>query len=107
MDRLLRSTQENITGENQEQNSLGDREEWVIAIEEAQYIKDYTLRLNFSDGKELEIDFGPFLHRSLNPLIKKYLDIDMFKRFTIENGDLFWNDYDLCFSTADLYEGKI
>jgi hypothetical protein len=107
MDRLFRSTQENITGENHAQDSVRDQEGWVIAIEGAQYIKDHILRLKFSDGKEAEVDFGPFLNRSLNPLIRRYLDMNMFKRFTVEHGDLFWNDYDLCFPIADLYEGNI
>ena len=40
-------------------------------------------------------------------MIKKYLNPDEFKKFTIEYGDLTWNDYDLCFPIADLYEGKI
>jgi len=44
---------------------------------------------------------------SLNPLIRAYLDLDKFKNFSIEYGNLFWNDYDLCFPIADLYEGRI
>ena len=55
----------------------------------------------------MEIDFGRFLNNSLNPLIRKYLDKNMFKQFTIEHGDLFWNEYDLCFPIAELYDGKI
>lgn len=82
-------------------------EEAVIEIEAAEYVEDYKLRLRFSDSQERVIDFGPFLHSSLNPLINKYLDLEQFKRFTVEYGDLYWNDYDLCFPIADLYEGRI
>ena len=82
-------------------------EDLVIDIESAEYVEDYKLRLQFSDGKERTVDFGSFLHNSLNPLIRKYLDIDKFKKFSVEYGDLFWNDYDLCFPVADLYEGQI
>ncbi len=53
------------------------------------------------------IDFYPFLSASLNPLIRKYLDPEEFSRFEINEGDLEWNDYDLCFPIADLYENKI
>jgi len=79
----------------------------VIDVQSAEYLQDYKLRLVFSDGKERIIDFGPFLLGSLNLMIQKYLDLDNFKNFTVEYGDLYWNDYDLCFPVADLYEGRI
>ena len=47
MDRLLRSTQENIARENHEQDSLKRKEEWVIAIDAAQYVKD----CNYTGGQ--------------------------------------------------------
>ena len=79
----------------------------VIEIESARYVGDYKLKLCFNDGKERIVDFGTFLHKSLNPMIREYLDPQKFKKFTLEYGDLFWNDYDLCFPIADLYEGRI
>lgn len=82
-------------------------EEWVISIEKVEYLEDYKLRLWFSDGQELVVDFSQFLNNSLNPMIRKYLELDNFKKFSIEYGDLMWNDYDLCFPIADLYKGKI
>ena len=82
-------------------------ENMVVDVQSAEYIKDYKVRLHFSDGQKRIVDFGPFLHNSLNPMIRKYLNIDEFKGFSIKNGDLFWNDYDLCFPVGDLYEGQI
>lgn len=82
-------------------------DDWVIVIEQVTYLEAYTLQLLFDDGKEIDIDFAPFLHRSRNLLIRKYLDIERFKTFTLEYGDLKWGDYDLCFPIADLYEGRI
>jgi hypothetical protein len=79
----------------------------VIDIIMAEYVADYKLRLKFSDDKERIVDFGPFLRNALNPMIRKYLKLDNFKNFTVEYGDLIWNDYDLCFPIADLYEGRI
>ena len=107
MDKLLRTPQANITTKDNPQALIDHQEDWVIAIEQAEYVEDYVLRLKFSDGKEAQVDFEPFLRQSLNPLIKKYLDKDVFKQFTVEYGDLYWNDYDLCFPIADLYEGRI
>ncbi len=82
-------------------------ENMVMEIKTVEYIEDYKLRLLFSDNKERLVDFEPFLQKSLNPMIQKYLNLDHFKDFTVEYGDLFWNDYDLCFPIADLYEGQI
>jgi DUF971 family protein len=107
MDRVLRSTQTNSAAEDHTSDTVTTQEEWVIAIEQVEYVAEYILRLKFDDGKEVTIDFAPFLHQSLNPLIRKYLDIERFKRFALEYGDLNWDDYDLCFPIADLYEGRI
>lgn len=78
-----------------------------IAIESAEYVERYKLNLRFSDGTKRIVDLEDFLSKSSNPMIRKYLDKEEFKGFTIEYGDLFWNDYDLCFPVADLYEGSI
>jgi len=79
----------------------------VIIIKEVRYLGDYNLSLLFNDGIQQTIDFYPFLSNSLNPLIKKYLDINEFKKFKLDAGDIEWNDYDLCFPIADLYENNI
>ncbi len=83
------------------------REEAVLEVSTAAYVGDHRLRLCFSDGKERIVDFGPFLRHSANPMIRAYLDLEKFKRFSIAYGDLHWNDYDLCFPVADLYDGRI
>ena len=83
------------------------REGANIDVVSADYIDDYRLHLVFSDGKERVVDFSSFLKGSSNPMNRKYLDLDIFRNFTIQYGDLVWDDYDLCFSMADLYGGTI
>ncbi len=63
--------------------------------------------IEFSDGHKQEIDFEPFLRRSAHPEISKYLNIQLFQQFKIVDGQIDWNDYDLCFSLEDLYHGTI
>lgn len=82
-------------------------EELVIDIVNAKPVGDYRLELSFSDGTARIVDFSSFLGRSSHPDIRKYLNKELFSRFTIENGDLMWGDYDLCFPIADLYDGTI
>ncbi len=79
----------------------------IIRIEKVKYLGDHKLKLSFNDGAEQLIDFAPFLSSSLNPLIRKYIDPEEFKKYEIDDGDLEWNDYDLCFPVADLYENNI
>jgi uncharacterized protein DUF2442 len=79
----------------------------VILIEHAEYKEDFKINLKFSDNIEQEIDFEPFLKKSLNPMTQKYLDKEKFKDFRIEYGDLVWNDYEMCFPIWDLHSGKI
>jgi hypothetical protein len=79
----------------------------VIDITAAERIAEYTLRVSFSDGIEQLIDFGPFLRSNPNPLIRAYLSQEKFTSFRVEQGDLVWDDYGLCFAIADLYENRI
>ena len=79
----------------------------VLAVTDAEYIKDYKIKLVFSDKNERIIDFQPFLEQAGNPMTRKFLDLKEFKNFTLEYGDLVWNDYEMCFPTIDLYEGRI
>ena len=79
----------------------------VLEITNAMQFSRYALKFEFSDGTERVIDFEPFLKTSRNPGIRVYLDPEKFSHFRIEYGDLVWDDYDLCFPIADLYEGQI
>ena len=79
----------------------------VISIEKAEYRGDYKIYFLFFDGVEKIIDFGAFLKNAKNPMTKKYRDKNLFQSFTIEYGDLSWNDFEMCFPIWDLHEGKI
>ena len=79
----------------------------VLEITNAEQSSRYAVKLDFSDGTERVIDFEPFLKASRNPAIRVYLDPEKFSHFRLEYGDLVWDDYDLCFPIADLYEGQI
>ncbi|WP_373524042.1 DUF2442 domain-containing protein [Aquiflexum sp.] len=78
-----------------------------LRIESAKYLSDFAIRIKFSDGNEKLVDFKPFLSKSVHPSIKKYLDEKKFSNFSLIEGNLNWNDYDLIFPISDLYSGKI
>ena len=79
----------------------------TIEVVAANYMGDHTIKITFNDGVEKSVNFKPFLSKSLHPSISKYLDESLFSQFTINNGNLNWNDYDMIFPIHDLYEGEI
>ncbi len=78
-----------------------------IKIVKAKYLMRYKILFLFSDQTEQEVDFRHFLKRSTHPEIRKYLDIDLFKAFKVINGDIDWNNFDMCFPVSDLHEGAV
>lgn len=107
MDRLLRASQASAVRDDYSEDSMTLPEGAVVDIETAEYAGDYKLRLVFSDERARMVDFAPFLNSSHNPMIRRYLDPEVFAKFSVQHGDLVWNDYDLCFPIADLYEGQV
>ena len=79
----------------------------IVSIKSADYLGDYKINFLFSDGKEQIIDFGHFLKEAKNPMTKKYIDKEQFKAFSLEYGDILWNDYEMCFPVWDLHEGIV
>lgn len=78
-----------------------------LKIIRAKYVDNYKIEIEFDDGKVNIVNFEGFLKSSSNPEIKKYLDKELFKNFSIVEGDLDWNDFDLIFPILDLYENSI
>ena len=78
-----------------------------LYVNDAAYINDYCLSLTFNTGEQKLVNFSQFILNSQHPDVQKYQDVDHFKNFTIADGDLFWNDYELCFPVNDLYHNRI
>ena len=68
---------------------------------------DYKIHFKFNDGKENTVDFKPFIFASSHPDIKKYQNKKLFENFSLEYGEIEWNDYELAFPIFDLYKGYI
>ena len=79
----------------------------IIEIKSAVYVGDFVICIDFSDGINQNIDFKPFLNQSLHPSIRQYLHEDKFQKFTIEDGNLHWNNYELIFPLEELHSGRI
>lgn len=81
--------------------------EQFIKVSRAEYLAGYRLQITFDDGTVREIDFEPFLTAARNPMTTKYRDPAAFRGFTVADGDLYWNDYEMCFPNDRLYRGEI
>jgi hypothetical protein len=79
----------------------------IVAIRSVEPVDTYKLKIGFTDGTERVVDFEPFLRSARHPAIRAYLEPARFKGFTVEDGFLHWNDFDLVFPLADLYAGQI
>lgn len=60
----------------------------VIEILNANYFKDYTIGLEFSDGVVQVIDFENFLSSATNNMTIMYLDKKKIKNFNIQYKDI-------------------
>lgn len=58
-----------------------------LHVLEAQYLRDYVVRLKFSDGAAGEIDLSAELE---GPIFGALRDIDLFKRFSLAYHTLTW-----------------
>ena len=80
-----------------------------IFVLSATYLKDYVVRLIFSDNTSRDVDFGIFLKKNIpRSICEKYLDLENFKNFKIEDGNIVWGkNWDMVFPEEQLYNGKI
>ena len=74
-------------------------------IKEAYYLQAYQLKVVFLDNTVKTINLQAFLTASTHPLIRKYLDLDLFKGFRIEYGTLCWGDNDFDLNPQNIYNG--
>ena len=79
----------------------------VIEVISGNYLGNLLIEVSFSDNTTKRVDFKPFLIKAQQPSISKYLDEKLFAKFSLNQGNLNWNDYDLIFPVSNLHEGSI
>jgi hypothetical protein len=67
-----------------------------MKIKNAEYVKEYKVKLLFNNGIEKEVDFKPFLKNAKN-LFVPLLDLAYFKQFSVNDTTICWpNEVDFC-----------
>jgi hypothetical protein len=81
----------------------------MIRVIRADYLNDYVIGFEFSDGKQTKVDFYPFLSMPYqNNCVSKYLDKSLFECYQIiDERDIAWNNYEMCFRFEEIYSGII
>lgn len=79
-----------------------------IQVENARYVDGFKVEIEFNYHSIKTIDFGDFLAKHPHPQHDKYKNIELFKQFKIESGNLVWGEnWDLIFQINQLYRGTI
>jgi len=67
-----------------------------MKVKKAEYVKDYKIKLLFSDGVTKIVDFKTFLKDAKN-LFLPLLDLEYVKRFSVDDTTICWpNEVDFC-----------
>jgi hypothetical protein len=76
-----------------------------MKIEKVNYVSDYLLKVIFDDGKQIYADFKEFITKSLQPMTNQFKDIERFKKVSVDNGHLTWEDGQMDISCHSIYKG--
>ena len=80
----------------------------TISVVKAIYVEAYKVEIEFNDKTRQTVDFGTFLMKNPHPCHDKYRDLNLFKQFSIEGGNIVWGEnWDLIFPVYQLYKGRI
>ncbi len=74
-----------------------------ITVTHAEYEKEYTLRITFSNGEVRLVDFTPLMQKGI---CRKLQDLDYFKSFTLDPFTVDWNN-EIGFAPEYLYERSV
>ncbi len=67
-----------------------------MRVKKAEYVKDYKIKMVFSDGAVKVVDFKPFL-KNAKGLFLPLLDVKYFKHFSLDDTTVCWpNEVDFC-----------
>lgn len=61
-----------------------------IAVQSAKYIQDFIVAINFTNGQTKLVDFLPLFHKYVKGDNLKYSAPQKFKKFIVQNGNIYW-----------------
>ena len=82
---------------------MNEMETPLLRIIAAEYVRDYILRLTFSNGEVRVVDFTPLMQKGI---CRKLKDLAYFKNFRLDPFTVDWND-EIGFAPRYLYERSL
>ncbi len=78
-----------------------------LFVKSAKHLKSHILEIEFSNGDTKILDFAPFISSVGHPDYDRYKTEAGFLTFSVEDGNLNWDDYTMIFPVENLYLGKL
>ena len=72
---------------------------------QAKYESEYKILCTFEDGKQVLADFRSFLNNTSLRQLKQYLNMDLFRKFRVQDGSLCWEGNVFDVYGEDIYNG--
>ena len=80
--------------------------EKTVSVVKALYLKDFEVLLYFNNNWQRIVNFLPFFSKLYGAYVK-YSRHKNFKKFFVENGNIFWGENeDVIFPVSTLYNGS-
>ena len=92
------------TVSSQERLNLLSKVLTMLKITQANYVKDYQIKVVFNDGACRIFDFGPVIAKY--PVFKELSDISKFRNYVVTD-TLEWNDGEIDIAPEYLYENGV
>ena len=73
-------------------------------IVKATYLSDYSVRFLFADKTLKDFDFRPYLNLGIFNELK---DVNLFKKFNLENNTITWCNGEIDFAPDTIYENGV
>lgn len=71
-------------------------------VKSVKYLDGYKLSLVLENDINRSIDLTKFLAEARNPMITKYRNLNQFKKVTVHNGILSWNNLEMCINPENI-----
>ena len=75
---------------SKQRNHSPKTEKKDLMVMKAEYLKDFQIRLFFSNGESKVIDFLPLFSVYVKGEFTKYFSPERFRKFIVKNGNIYW-----------------
>ncbi len=75
-------------------------------IKSAEYLGEHCLEITFKDGTVRDVDLFDLINSSDHPLVRKYLDVELFKQFYLDGHTICWGDNEFDIDPLRTYKGE-